>query len=70
MNSIDPDHLARLVQELHGYRLDSAGAARAADVVARIAAALAAEPQFHEEPTGFALTLAALAPEEAMGWRR
>ncbi|HJU19614.1 MAG TPA: hypothetical protein VJ770_24435 [Stellaceae bacterium] len=67
MNSIDPDHLAQLVQELHGYALDSTGAARAAAMVSGIAAALAAlivEPQFHEEPAGFAATLAALAPEE------
>lgn len=68
MSSVDPEHLAQLVQELHGYALDGAGAARAAAMVAGVAAALAAlavGPQFHEEPAGFAATLAALAPQEA-----
>ena len=68
MSKLDPDHLAALVRELHGYSLDANGAARAAELVAGITAALAAlapEPQFHEEPANFATTLAALAPEEA-----
>ena len=67
MNPIAPDHLARLVRELHGYQLDPVGAARAAAMLAGVAAALAAlagEPQFHEEPSSFAQTLSALAPEE------
>jgi len=65
---IDPDVLAQLVRELHGYTLDEAGAARAAALVAGIAAALSAlapGPQFHEEPAVFSSTLAALAPREA-----
>ena len=66
MSAIDPDHLARLVRELHGYELDAAGAARCAEMLAAVAAAVAAlapEPQFHEEPAGITVTLAALAPE-------
>jgi hypothetical protein len=68
MSELDPDHLAALVRELHGYSLDPSGAARAVELVTGIAAALAAlapEPQFHEEPASFATTLAARAPEDA-----
>ena len=67
MSEIDPARLAAQVQALHGYKLDAAGAARAAQAVAAIArsvAALAAEPQFHEEPAGLAPILAALAPDD------
>ncbi len=67
MNTINPNALAQLARELHGYTLDAAGAARAAALVAGIAAALAAlaaQSQFHEEPASFAGTLSALAPEE------
>jgi predicted Zn-dependent peptidase len=66
MTEIDPDRLAAQVRALHFYGLDPAGAARAARAIAEIAvadAALAAEPQFHEEPASLALTLSALAPE-------
>lgn len=66
MNEISPDQLAACVRALHGYDLDAAGALRAAQAVAGIAAAVAAlapEPQFHEEPAGLAVILSALAPE-------
>ena len=66
MSQIDPDRLAAQVRALHSYELDAAGAERAARGVAAIAgavAALAAEPQFHQEPATLALTLAALAPD-------
>jgi hypothetical protein len=68
MNQIDPGAVARLVGELHGYELGDAGARRCAEMAASVAAAvaaLAAGPQFHEEPATFAATLAALAPEDA-----
>jgi hypothetical protein len=68
MNTIDPDHLARLVRELHGYALDGAGAKRCADMASALAAALAAlgaDTRFHEEPATFARTLSALAPEQS-----
>src|SRR5690242_1039473 len=58
MNRIDPDQLAAIVRELHGYSLDAVGAARAAELIPGIAAAVAAlapDPQFHEEPANFAL---------------
>ena len=67
MSIIDPDHIARLVQELQGYELDAAGAARCAEMMAAVAAAVAAvapESQFHEEPVSFAAILSALAPED------
>lgn len=66
MSTIDPDHVTRLVHELHGYELDAAGAARRAETLAAVAAgvaALAPEPQFYEEPASLALILAALAPK-------
>jgi hypothetical protein len=66
MSNIDPDQIAPLVRELHGYKLDAAGAARCAEMLAGVAAAVAAlapEPQFHEEPASIALTLASLAPD-------
>ena len=68
MSTIDPDHLARLVRELHGYALDAAGAKRCADLASALAAALAAlaeNSQFHEEPAGFVRALSALAPEQS-----
>ncbi len=68
MNEIDPDQIAAQVRALHGYQLDAAGASRAAQALAAIAAAvdaLAPGTQFHEEPSSLALTLAALAPDEA-----
>jgi hypothetical protein len=67
MSTIDPDHIARLLRELHGYELDAAGAARCAEMLAGVAAAVAAlapEPQFYEEPADLALALSALAPED------
>ena len=66
LSDIDPDRLATQVRALHGYELDPAGAARAAQAVATIARAvvgLAPEPQFHEEPASLVLILAALAPD-------
>jgi hypothetical protein len=66
MSTIDPDQVARLVRELHGYALDPASARRCAEMAAALAAALAAfgaDSQFHEEPSSFARTLSALAPE-------
>jgi hypothetical protein len=66
MSTIDAGHIARLVQELHRYALDAAGAARCAETLGAVAAAVAAlapEPQFHEEPASFGATLSALAPE-------
>jgi hypothetical protein len=66
MTATDPDHLARLVCELHGYALDPAGAARSAAMASALAAALAAfsaESHFHEEPASFVRTLSALASE-------
>jgi len=68
MNKIDPDQLVRLVQELHGYTLGPVGAARTAEMLAGVAAAvsaLAPDTQFHEEPAAFAAVLSALAPEDA-----
>ena len=68
MSTIDPDHLARLVRELHGYALDAAGAKRCADLASALAAALAAlaeNSQFHEEPAGFVRALSALASEQS-----
>jgi hypothetical protein len=66
MSRIDPDSLARLVRELHGYALDPAGAKRCGDMSSALAAALAAfaGSRFHEEPASFVRTLSALAPEE------
>jgi len=66
MSTIDPDDLARLVRELHGYDLHPAGAVRCAEMLEAVAAAIAAlapAPQFHEEPAAIAPTLAALAPK-------
>lgn len=67
MSNIDPEHVARLVRELHDYELDAAGAKRCAVALAGVAAAIAAlapEPQFHEEPASLASVLAALAPRD------
>jgi hypothetical protein len=66
MSRIDPDSLARLMRELHGYALDPAGAERCADMSSALVAALAAfaGSRFHEEPARFARTFSALAPEE------
>jgi hypothetical protein len=67
MSPIDPDDLARLVRETHGYALDAAGAKRCADMASALTAALAAlaaGPRFHEEPASFMRTLTALAPEQ------
>jgi hypothetical protein len=64
----DPDQLARLVRELHGYALDAAGAGRCAAMASALAAALAAlaaGSQFHEEPADFVRTLAGLASEQS-----
>jgi len=66
MSSIEPDHIARLVRELHGYELEAAGAARCAEMLAAVAlavVALAPETQFHEEPATLTSTLAFLAPK-------
>ena len=68
MSTIDPDHLARLVRELHGYALDAVGARRCAEMASALAAALAAldaGSRFHEEPASFVRTLWALAPEQS-----
>jgi hypothetical protein len=68
MSTIDPDDLARLVRELHGYALDRAGAERGAAMASALAAALAAfaaDSRFHEEPASFANALSALAPERS-----
>jgi len=67
MNSIEPDHIIRVVRELHGYELDAAGAARCAEMLAAVAlavVALAPDTQFHEEPATLTSTLAALAPKD------
>jgi hypothetical protein len=66
MSNIDPDHITRLVRELHGYELDAAGAARCAEMLAAVAlavVALAPETQLHEEPATLSSTLASLAPK-------
>ena len=66
MSRIEPDHIARLVRELHGYELDAAGAARCAEMLTALAVAivaLAPETQFHEEPATLSSTLASLAPK-------
>ena len=66
MTTIDPDHIARLVHELHGYGPDAAGAGRCAEMLMAVAAAIAAlapETQFHEEPASLAPVLASLAPQ-------
>jgi hypothetical protein len=68
MSRIDPDGLARLVRELHGYALDDAGAERCAamaSALAAVLAALAADSLFHEEPASFVRTLSALVPEQS-----
>jgi hypothetical protein len=68
MSTIDPDYLARLVRELHGYALDAAGAKRCGEMASALAVALAAldaGSRFHEEPAGFVRTLSALAPEQS-----
>jgi hypothetical protein len=65
VSRIEPDHIARLVRELHGYELDAAGAARCAEMLTALAVAvvaLAPETQFHEEPATLPSTLASLAP--------
>ena len=67
MSTVDPDRLAELVREQHGYSFSRAGAASAAAMAAASAAAIAAlagKEQFHEEPANFAIVLAALAPGE------
>jgi hypothetical protein len=66
MSSVDRDHIARVVRELHGYKLDAAGAARCAEMLTAVAfavVALAPETQFHEEPATLTSTLASLAPK-------
>ncbi len=66
MSNIHPDGIASLLRDLHGYEIDAAGAERCAAMLAGVAAAVAAlapEPQFHEEPANLVMTLAALAPD-------
>jgi hypothetical protein len=38
MSTVDPDYIARLIKELHGYEPDAAGAARCAGMLAAVAA--------------------------------